>query len=92
MSKENKKQTVAPATVASNITAKRGPKAPKGPTFVSVNIANLTNLVGSGNVEVRRGWLEDLLEIDAKAKIAAQVSAMTAPAEIKSPIEISIEE
>ena len=96
MKNKNEKKTVAPVeTVANHIeethSAKRGRKAGVG-NFVNINIAKLTSLVGNGNVQVRRGWLEEILELQQKAEIAKQIDALSEPETKGESIEMKIEE
>lgn len=97
MQKQNKNKTVAPVakTEANHIeethSAKRGRKAGVG-NFVNINITKLTSLVGNGNVQVRRGWLEEILERQTKAEIAEKISALSEPETKGGSIEMNIEE
>ena len=99
MQKQNKNKTVAPVakTEANHIEETnstkpaRGRKAGVG-NFVNINITKLTSLVGNGNVQVRRGWLEEILERQTKAEIAEKISALSEPETKGGSIEMNIEE
>lgn len=98
MQKQNKNKTVAPVAKAeannieTAVTATtRGRKKGVG-NFVNINIARLTSLVGNGNVQVRRGWLEEILEQQSRAEIADKISALSEPETKGGNIEMNIEE
>lgn len=94
MQKKQNNKTVAPVeTVAKNIEVKstRGRKAGVS-NFVNINIAKLADLVGNGNVQVRRNWLEEILERQTKAEIAEKISALSEPETTGASIEMKIEE
>lgn len=93
MQKNKNNKTVVPVeTVAKNIEVKtRGRKAGVS-NFVNINIAKLTELVGNGSVQVRRNWLEEILERQTKAEIAEKISALSEPETTGASIEMKIEE
>lgn len=97
MNSKNKNKTVAPVTVAKNdettttVAATRGRKKGVG-NFVNINIAKLTSLVGNGNVQVRRGWLEEILEQQSRAEIADKISALSEPETKGGNIEMTVAE
>lgn len=100
MKNQKQNKTVAPVaeTAANNIetttttvAATRGRKKGVG-NFVNINITKLTSLVGNGNVQVRRGWLEEILEQQSRAEIADKISALSEPETKGSSIEMKIEE
>ena len=84
MSKAQNKKSGATPTVAQN---NRGRKA-GSVTFVTVNIAKLASLVGEGNVEVRKNWLEKLIQ--SKAVADAMAGMIESPSDETPKIEVSI--